>query len=127
MMPKGLGEAGGVLAAGLVVQVTLGRRVVLVAHVGLDRVGIERRDRGGAEAVAQVVEAKPAKARPVERGVVAPAKVVVTSPTSTTSSRSPPVATTRWRPYVLAVPAVTAAGTEDGARRSVGQCPAGQL
>jgi hypothetical protein len=62
-MPKRLREPGGVLAPRLVVEVPLRRRVVLVAHVGLDRVGIERRDRGGAEAVAQVVEAQPAKAR----------------------------------------------------------------
>jgi hypothetical protein len=72
-----LRQPSSILAAWLVVQVTLRGRVVLVAHVGLDGVGIERRDRRRAEAMAKVMEAKPAKSSPLQRPVVALAKVVV--------------------------------------------------
>ena len=58
-------------------QVALRGRVVLVAHVGLHGVGVELGDRRRAERVAQVVEAKPAQAGPLERRVVAPPQVVV--------------------------------------------------
>ena len=72
-----LGQLGGVVAPRLVVQVALRGRVVLVAHVGLDRVGVELGDRRRAEGVAQIVEAEPAQAGPLERGVVALAQVEV--------------------------------------------------
>ena len=53
---KRLVQRLGVLRPGLVVEVALRGRVVGVTHVGLNRVGVERRDRARAEVVAQVVE-----------------------------------------------------------------------
>jgi hypothetical protein len=48
-----------VLAASLVMQVALRRRVVGVPHVGLHRVPVEHSDGVGAERVAQLVEHAP--------------------------------------------------------------------
>ena len=62
MVPECVGKPGGVLAPWLVVEVALGRRVVLVAHVGLDGVGVELGDRRRAEGVAEIVEPDTAKA-----------------------------------------------------------------
>lgn len=50
-----------ILSPRLVVEVALGGRVVLMAHVALDRVGVQLGDRRRAERVAQVVEADAAQ------------------------------------------------------------------
>ena len=69
-MPERIGKPGGVLSPRLVVEVTLSGRVVLVAHVGLHRVGIELRDRRRTEGMAQIMEPKTAEASALEGVVV---------------------------------------------------------
>jgi hypothetical protein len=66
-----LGQLGGVVAARIVVEVALSGRIVLVAHIGLDRMGVQRRDRGRAESVPQIVKAETTQARSIKRRVAA--------------------------------------------------------
>lgn len=76
-MLERLGQLGGVVPTRLVVEVSLRGRVVLVAHVGLDGMGVELRDRRRAEGMPQIVEAQPAKPSPLKCGVVTLSELVV--------------------------------------------------
>jgi hypothetical protein len=71
---KRVGDQGGVVVPGRVVQVPHGRLDVGVAHPFLHATNVGTRDHPRAERMAQVVEAQWTEASALERAVVAPAQ-----------------------------------------------------